>query len=182
MGTLAELVTQAQAGDREAANMLAIRSHRFIYGIALRHMKNHADADAIAQDVLIHAYLKLGQLNCNKAYLKWLERITYHMAMNDINSRRQHVEITDHASNHKDVHAVLINQEEAKTLRKAVKKLTPKYRIALTEFYFKQKQIDKIAKEQNVPVGTIKRRLHTARLLLREYYEEKEQDVKTSKK
>ncbi|MFX8542952.1 hypothetical protein ABTM06_19735, partial [Acinetobacter baumannii] len=78
---LGTLVQDAQAGNRDAANSLAANYRSFVYNLALGWLKDPGEADTLAQDVLTHAYLKLNQLQCPRAYSSWLRQITYRMAM-----------------------------------------------------------------------------------------------------
>jgi RNA polymerase sigma-70 factor (ECF subfamily) len=63
--------------------------------------------------------------------------------------------------------ASLESRDLADTVRGAVTRLPPKYRDALTLFYFLDKDLTETASVLGVPTGTIKARLHRGREMLR---------------
>ena len=60
--TTADLVRAAQAGDRDAFGELFERFQPTVYAIAMRRLRDHADAQELCQDVFVQAMLKIEQL------------------------------------------------------------------------------------------------------------------------
>lgn len=174
------IIPKIKAGDQEAANILFNLFQNYVYAYGLRWLKNETDAEDLAQNAIMHSIIKIHQLNCSKAYPSWLRRIAYNMAIDVIKARRQDFEINDDSAIEYELEPInnLIKQEDAKTLKKAIRKLKKMDRTMLVEFYFKNKSIEKIAKQEEAPIGTIKRRLFVARNRLRAYYEEMECQTK----
>ncbi len=160
--TLEELVPQAQAGNKEAINILAKKFKNFIYSNALKLVRNYTEAETITQDVVIQAYISIQQLKCPKAYLSWVKKMTYHESMKTINQRQHYAEIIDCAT-------PTSNNHDQEDLHKAIARLSPTHQKTLIGFYFQKKSIKQLAGEHEVPIGTIKQRLHNARCRLREH-------------
>jgi RNA polymerase sigma-70 factor (ECF subfamily) len=57
--------------------------------------------------------------------------------------------------------------EETSAIRSALRRLKPIDRAALEAFYLRGESLNEMADRFDVPLGTVKRRLHTARLRLR---------------
>jgi RNA polymerase sigma-70 factor (ECF subfamily) len=83
-----ELVQQVRAGDRRAFTALMRRHQQRVYWIARRIIGNHADADEIAQDAFVKAYLGLGDFRNESTFFTWLYRITVNLALNAVRKRQ----------------------------------------------------------------------------------------------
>jgi len=58
-----ELVQQVRAGKRQAFTGLMTRYQKRVYWIARRFLGSHEEADDVAQETFVKAYLALGDLN-----------------------------------------------------------------------------------------------------------------------
>ena len=58
----ADLVRAAQAGNRDAFGELFERFQPTVLAIAMRRLRDHADAQELCQDVFVQAMLKIEQL------------------------------------------------------------------------------------------------------------------------
>ena len=172
------LVAKVKSGDQEAAGVLSVQFQKYVYSCGLKWLGNANDAEELAQNAISHSILTIHQLNSNQCYVPWLRRIAHSMAVKVI-KRKQHVlEINDDSVIEYDSEPInyLIQQENSrivkKSIKKAIRKLKKTDRAMLVEFYFKNKSIETIAKQEKAPIGTIKRRLFVARNRLRVYYKE----------
>src|SRR5580658_8588126 len=78
----AELVRRFNGGD-EAAFVEIIGRHRGkIVSIALGHLRNHADADEIAQDTFIRAHRGLARFRGDSSLATWLYRVAFNLSRN----------------------------------------------------------------------------------------------------
>src|SRR5205814_8404437 len=115
-----------------------------------------------------HAMRRIGQLRSPTASGAWLRRITVRVAINR-GLRKQPVAVVDTSVLESAVRPGpeplddLVREERRRKVRDAVAKLKPIDRDALAAFYLRGRSLLEIAKEFDVPVGTVKRRLHTAR-------------------
>jgi RNA polymerase sigma factor (sigma-70 family) len=78
----AELVCSAQAGDREATELLLIRHQPWIFNLAVRMLMRRADAEDATQDVLIKAYKALPEFRGDSGFRTWLYRIAVNHILN----------------------------------------------------------------------------------------------------
>ena len=89
--TVAQLVVEAQAGDRNAFGELFERYRPAIVAGAMSRVRNADEADELAQDVFIQAMQKINQLRVPEAFGGWLRQIVHRMAINRITRNRSAV-------------------------------------------------------------------------------------------
>jgi RNA polymerase sigma-70 factor (ECF subfamily) len=78
----AELVTRFNSGDDDAFAEIVTRYRGKMYSIALSHLRNHADAEEIAQDTFIRAYRGLARFRGDSSLATWLHRIAFNLSRN----------------------------------------------------------------------------------------------------
>ena len=167
------LVIRAQAGDREAFGELATKFEPTVFSVALRRLRNQAEAAELTQDVLIQALRKLPQLREPERFPGWLRRITVRLAIN--RSVRRPPTMTQDSEilgsidceRHSPLDEVLCG-EQAAHVWGGLKRLRELDRSTLVAFYFDGQSLIEMSDRFRSPIGTIKRRLHTARIRLRE--------------
>lgn len=169
----AALVEQAQAGDRDAFGMLVEQFERTVYAICVSRLGNATEAAELTQDVFIHAFVRLDQLRDPERFAGWLRQMTVRMAINRATRRVPPSPVEDEileglGAEHDDPSESLVRQERATRLWAGIERLKPLDREALVMFYIRELSLNEMAAELEVPIGTIKRRLHTARHRLKE--------------
>jgi RNA polymerase sigma-70 factor (ECF subfamily) len=163
-----ELVRLAQAGDRVAFGDLVTRFQGAVFAAALTKLRDAGEAQELAQEVFVHAMRKLPQLRDPRCFAGWLRRITARMAINRL-TRKGPVRGAD-AGLLDGVPAEtaqplddLVRAEQRAAVQAGLRRLKPLDRQALEAFYLRGRSLKRIARELEVPVGTVKRRLHVAR-------------------
>ena len=82
METDRELIEQVRHGEREVYGQLFKKYYAQIYAICLAMLKNPQDAEELAQDVFVLAYLRLDQLREPGKFFPWLKKITCNRSRN----------------------------------------------------------------------------------------------------
>lgn len=167
------LVLKAQSGDRESFGELVRTFESTVFSIALRRLRNRAEAAELTQDVFIQALRKLCQLREPNRFPGWLRRIAVRLAINRTVRRpptsSQDPELLGVVNGaHQSPLDQLMSGEQAAQLRGGLKRLRELDRSTLVAFYFEGQSLIEMSDRFNSPVGTIKRRLHTARIRLRD--------------
>jgi RNA polymerase sigma factor (sigma-70 family) len=78
----AELVLTAQAGSRDATELLLIRHQPWIFNLAVRMLLNRADAEDATQEVLVKAFKALPAFRGDSQFRTWLYRIAVNHILN----------------------------------------------------------------------------------------------------
>ncbi len=169
---LALVVRRAQRGDRDAFGALVEQFQPTVYAIALRRLGNASDALELTQEVFLHVIERIGQLREPERFAGWLRQVAVRMAINRATRRvaplSVEIGILEGASMQSDEPLdQLIGRERAERVWAALARLKSLDREALDAFYIRGHSLIEIAEMLDVPLGTVKRRLHTARKRLR---------------
>jgi RNA polymerase sigma-70 factor, ECF subfamily len=169
---VAVLVRRAQAGDREAFGALVEQFQRTVHAICLRRLGNPSEAIEMTQEVFLHVLRRLDQLREPERFAGWLRQVAVRMAINRATRRVapssvETVVLEGASEQRDDPLAELISRERAQRLWEAIARLKALDREALLAFYIQGQSLVEIAERLDVPIGTIKRRLHTARKRLK---------------
>jgi len=166
--TLTDLVCAAQQGDRQAFGRLVELYQRAVYAVAYRRLRDHAEVQELCQEVFIRALGKLDQLRDPKCFGGWLRSIADRMAINRALRRKPLVNVESGAFAASCVEertplGAALNRERASQVRLGLGRLGAMDRDTLVAFYFDGRSLVEMSEEFDSPIGTIKRRLHTAR-------------------
>ncbi len=163
-----DLVRAAQAGDRAAFGDLFERFQPTVMAIAMRRLRDHADAQELCQDVFVQAMLKIDQLRVPEAFIGWLRQITVRMAINRAVRRAPTIAVEPEV-----FEATLVGDdcpldrvvavERDDQLRAGLNRLGDMDRDTLIAFYVRGESLNEMSDSFEAPLGTIKRRLHVAR-------------------
>jgi len=168
-----QLVFAAQQGDNPAFGELANRFEQMVYAVCRQRLRDHTEAEEVAQDVLIKAFEKLHQLEEPLAFAGWLRSIAVRQAINRSTRRPPTVSVEPHRLDRADIRHTapvdsLLEVERRDQLHEGLDRLATLDRSTLVAFYLNGRSILEMSDEFAAPVGTIKRRLHVARKRLAE--------------
>jgi RNA polymerase sigma-70 factor (ECF subfamily) len=171
----AELVRRAQAGSREAFDVIVQRHQRHVYQLCYRFVGSHEDAADLAQDVFVRAYRALRGFKGQSAFSTWLYRIGVNVCLNRkaLKTPRfetlQAVELvagTEHAD------AAMLRGERALRVRAAIVRLPPKQRATLILRMYRELPHEEIARILGSSVGAVKANFFHALANLKKLLEE----------
>ncbi|WP_228492022.1 RNA polymerase sigma factor [Prolixibacter sp. NT017] len=175
-----ELVKLAREGDEYAFARLMNRYKDAIYFMLLKMVNNRADAEDLTIEAFGKAFTNLHQYSPKFAFSTWLFRIASNNGIDFLRKRRANtVPLENPDTDRKDSEynpnfksetlspeEKYIRQQRANILRRMVSRLKPRYRMLVELRYFKEYSYDEIAKELNLPLGTVKVQLFRAREML----------------
>ena len=169
---LALVVKRAQRGDRAAFGSLVEQFQPTVYAIALRRLGNASDALELTQDVFLHVLERITQLREPERFAGWLRQVAVRMAINRATRRVAPPSVETGILEGASLQGAepldqLIDRERADRVWAALGKLKSLDREALDAFYIRGHSLIEIAEMLDVPLGTVKRRLHTARKRLK---------------
>jgi RNA polymerase sigma-70 factor (ECF subfamily) len=169
---IAELVSRAQDGDRDAFGLLVEQFQPTVHAIALRRLGNASEAAELTQEVFLHVMRRIHQLREPERFAGWLRQVAVRMAINRATRRLAPSTVESgvlEGAFEQGGQPVdeLISRERAERLWDAMGRLKAMDREALLAFYIRGLSLVEVAGELDAPLGTIKRRLHTARKRLK---------------
>jgi len=169
--SICDLVRAAQAGDREAFGQLFERFQRSVLAVCRRRARNEAEAQELCQDVFVQALRKIRHLRQPAAFGGWLRSIANRLAINAFLRKApvatSALEVLDGADR-EDASPLddMLRAERRDRLRAGLRRLKELDRQTLVEFYVNGRSLVEMSASFDAPLGTIKRRLHVARLRL----------------
>jgi RNA polymerase sigma-70 factor, ECF subfamily len=181
----AGLVQRFNAGDETAFVEIVQRYRSTLFGVAFTLLRNHADAEEIAQDALIRAHRSLARFRGDASLSAWLHCITLNLARNRYwyhFRRRRHATIsldytfTDQgngsvadllATNDASPARETAVSEFSEIVAACMQRLGPRPRQILTLRTILHRSYEEIARELGISVGTVKSRIGRARASLR---------------
>lgn len=140
-----------------------------VYRVSLAILGNEADARDAAQDAFVEAWTHLHGVRDAGRFDAWLQRIAVNAARMVHRSRRRRSvrEITPHpgeASALRAPHAP--SDGDAAVLDAALRRLDIEQRAILVLHHLEGRSVAELADVLGIPIGTVKSRLHTARVAL----------------
>jgi RNA polymerase sigma-70 factor (ECF subfamily) len=180
------LIQRVQEGDNYAFDLLVKRYQRKIYFLAYRMVKNHDNADDIAQDTFIHAYTAIKSFKTGYSFYTWLYRICINLSINFL--KRQKFMITESQfeedknplekeSTRVDAADHLAAKELELKIDRALNLLPPKFKAVLILRIYEDLSYEEIAQTLDISTGTVMSRLFRARERMQEMLKEYKDSV-----
>ena len=173
------LIAECLAGQREAFGQLVNRYQARLYNAALRLVDNPEDAADVVQDAFLNAFQSLRSFKGDAEFFTWLYRIAFNASISLKRKKKvvirldaageggAGVEIEDPSESVRPGIA-LERREEDSLLHAALTRLSEEHRDVLMMKDIEGMKYEEIAEILGVPIGTIRSRLHRARLELRD--------------
>ena len=172
-----ELVAATRKGDLAAFGELVHRHQDRLHSSLYRLTGSREDASDLAQEAFCKAYENLGKFHGDSAFYTWLYRISMNLAKSARRCRRvpirwslgraQGIDPPDDPSRTEPSRAVEASERDAQ-VHAALMGLAEDHRAVVVMKDLEGMRYDEIAKVLGVPVGTVRSRLHRARLDLRD--------------
>jgi RNA polymerase sigma-70 factor (ECF subfamily) len=173
----AGLVDRLRAGDARAFEELVRAYQHRVFGIALRMLGNRAEAEDIAQEVFLRVHRSVADFRGEAKLSTWLYSIASHLCLNRLASGDRHRvregEETLMRLPSADVGAAetLERGERDAALLQAIASLPEERRIVVVLRDVEGLSYEEIARALDLEPGTVRSRLHRARLDLKDKLE-----------
>lgn len=173
------LIRQLQEGDDQPLGELMKRYNPRIWSLILAESRNYQDAEDILSRTWVSVWENIGGLRDVSSFGGWLRKIAYSQCRryynNAYHSQGERPYEDEALAWHVNRSAEILLREEAlKTdAIEAVLRLPSKpehIREVAISFYLHDMPLKEIAKKLDLPLGTVKRKLHEARELLRKEF------------
>jgi RNA polymerase sigma-70 factor (ECF subfamily) len=170
-----ELIAATRRGDSAAFGCL-VRKYQDRLLTALFQVSGSRDeAEDVVQEAFVAAYLKLSSFAGGSSFYTWLYRIAFNTAISRRRKRRgessvEHTRDLTGSEPLDDQEAAedrLLRQERAGQVQRALAQLPAEFRMVLVLREMEGCDYDTIAQVLDLPVGTVRSRLHRARLQLK---------------
>lgn len=161
------LVERARAGEPDAFEELYRRHASATFGLALRMLRNRADAEDMLQEIFIHAYDRLPSFEGRSAFGTWLYRLATNRCLDHLRSRSAKEQSRNDPLVPELLGGRLPGGTRALELERAIGELPPSSRAAFLLHDVAGYDHREVGDMLGVAVGTSKSLVHRARLKLR---------------
>lgn len=177
-----QAVQLLQRGDAAALEQALVLLQNTVFSFSMRVCGQREDAEDTMQEVLLKSVPQLPKFDSPKALLVWLYKVAknrclmnrrkskfapaHELSLEDLMPDRDELEqLTADSKVNPEIFA--IRSEQASRLREAVQMLPPQYRIVLVLRDMEGLTDDDVAEITGIRAGTVRVRLHRARLFVR---------------
>lgn len=173
-------VEKVKKGDRNAfGDLVEIYQHQ-LYQICFRMLGNRQEAEDAAQEAFTRAYVNIHTFDRNRKFSTWLFRIATNLCIDRIRKKKPdyHLDAELRGTEGLTLYSQIPNEdmlpeEEILTMevqervQYEISRLPDKYRAAIVLKYMEELSLAEIGEILNLPIGTVKTRIHRGREALR---------------
>jgi RNA polymerase sigma-70 factor, ECF subfamily len=165
-----ELIIQAVLAGADRYEELVRKYHVGLIIHCENLVKDRDDAEDIAQEAFIKAYLQLSNFNGQKArFSTWLYKIANNLAIDFLRKNKRQVNLDNIEAIADTAIPTEMAEDEKRTLINMVTDLQPpEFRKVIEGYYWEGKSYQTIADEEHIPINTVRSRLRRAKIQLKE--------------
>ncbi|MGL6196233.1 MAG: RNA polymerase sigma factor [Thermoguttaceae bacterium] len=179
-----ELISLSLSGDRTAYEKLVLMYQDRLFNAMIRISGTPEDALDVVQEAFLQAFLRLSTFRQTSQFYTWLYRIGFNIALGFRRKKKQQLSLDGFLDeNGPEPPAEFIaplehvgNAEMAKILWKAIDNLHEDYRSVIVLREMEGSSYEEIAELLELPIGTVRSRLHRARNILKDVLQKYERD------
>lgn len=166
-----ELIAAHLGGDRHAFGVIVERYERRVWAVCLRMCENPDDARDAAQDTFVTALRAIGSFRGDAQLSTWLHRVAVNASL-DVRRKQSRQkakpveDLPEVVSTDPGPDEATIGADRAAAVHAALARLSEEHRTVVVLHDLQGLQYPEVADALDVPVGTVKSRLHRARVEL----------------
>ncbi len=169
------LVEKSARGDVDAFETLIGSHQKKVYNIALRMTKNPEDAQELAQDAFVRAFIAIKKFRGDSSFATWIYRITMNVCTDFLRKRSKGTVISIEQTGYESEQTIQLADDNPgpdeiseknqlkQLVREAMELLPPEHQQVLILRDLMDMTYKDIAYTLNVNEGTIKSRINRAR-------------------
>ncbi len=168
-----ELVRQLQGGSLEALGELYDRYRQLVFRTALAITGDQDTASDLLQEVFLRLFRFADRIDLQRPLPPWLYRMTANLSYTWLKRDRRWFRPLENLADwlagtaRNQTHEAVESIDDWDRLQKAVANLPVSQRMVVVLYYLDDLSLQEIADILEVPVGTVKSRLHYGRLTLK---------------
>ncbi|MCX2740922.1 RNA polymerase sigma factor [Pontibacter anaerobius] len=163
------LVARLRASDNSAVSLLYDMYSATLYGVILQIVKTEEVAEDVLQEAFIKIWKSFDKYDETKGRLfTWMINICRNLAIDKIRSREHRMKVSSDTipEKHRPEFTRSAFNPDHIGVRDVVEQLSPDQKKIIDLMYFEGLTQSEIAKEYNIPLGTVKTRARSAVKLL----------------
>ncbi len=165
------LVLRCQIGDKDAFAELIERYQAPLRYFISRLSANPETAEDIFQDTWLTVIRRIHTLKKIDAFSTWLYRIARNKVYQQFRRKKKLSELNENIAVPNNTENDVFSSEDAAKVHRCLKELLPEYREVLMLRFLEQMSYEQISQVINCKLGTVKSRIHYAKLALKKELE-----------
>tara|TARA_Y100000768_G_scaffold368209_1_gene331954 strand:- start:241 stop:798 length:558 start_codon:yes stop_codon:yes gene_type:complete len=146
-----------------------------IINLCIKYTKNYHDAEEVAQESFIRAYKSLPNFRFDSKFYSWLHRIAVNCSLNYINSKEktkeketitENIGLNDTRASEDNPDDYYDLEELSNKMNKVFESLSSDLKDIVIMSDIEGLSYEEISHKINIPIGTVRSRLHRARDLM----------------
>lgn len=174
VATDAGLVEMVLAGDERAFEHLFNRYGASLRQLYLSRTGSTDDTSDLIQEIFVKAFLNLASYDSHYAFGQWIYTIAKNTFIDYIRRRRDDLSIDNTRGEYirqpiaptPNPEEDIIHTQQWARFEGHLAKMDPKYRQLIELRFFKDMSYEEIARQLDIPLGTVKTQIHRARAQL----------------
>jgi RNA polymerase sigma-70 factor (ECF subfamily) len=172
-----EIIERYKSGQRDILNILVDRYKNPLYKLCRHLTSNSMDADDLFQETWVKVVKNIKSYDPDKIFPPWLYKICTNMYLDRyrakkrwlgkvkeyFNNEEKEIEMESMESRLPLPEEELIEKYDHETIRRYINMMDDIYRLPIILYYFKEVDYSDIAAILDIPVGTVKSRLYSAK-------------------
>lgn len=151
------------AGDERAIRWILHRYRDRVVRLAAHVLHNPREAEDVAQEAFVKAFRQIGQFRGESGFYAWLYRIVINLCLDRMRRKCMTAEMPLEEGTLPSLIAVSPDIDKRLAVTQVLDSLTPPMRAALVLREVEGLEYAEIAVVLDIPVGTVRSRLNTAR-------------------
>lgn len=185
-----QLIRRCKRGHEPSFEKLLERYRSPVYGLCYRMTRSAEDARDLAQEIFIKVFSLLDRYDESYAFSSWLFKIATNHCIDHLRRNRMRFLPLEqpHGPGGEEVELqlpdsgpqpdrMLERQEAMDRLEEVIAALPPHYRVITLLRHDQQLSYEEIATILDLPLGTVKARIHRARNLILQMLRERNYDI-----
>ncbi|MFH1882901.1 MAG: sigma-70 family RNA polymerase sigma factor [Planctomycetota bacterium] len=165
------LILRCQIGDKDALAGLIERYQAPLRYFISRLSANSETAEDIFQDTWLTVIRRIHSLKKTDAFSTWLYRIARNKVYQQFRRKRKLFELNENIAVPNDTENDVFSTEDAAKIHRCLTELRPEHKEVLMLRFLEQMSYKQISEVLNCNLGTVKSRIHYAKLALKKEME-----------
>lgn len=173
-------IEQVLKGDQSAyADIVNLYQHK-LYQVCYRMLNNKQESEDIAQEAFIRAYINLHTFDQKRKFSTWIYRIATNLCIDRIRKKKPdyYLDAEVAGTDGLDMYSKIASTEQLpeqqleqmelqERIQYEISRLPEKYRSVIVLKYIEELSLQDISEILDMPLGTVKTRIHRGREALR---------------
>lgn len=170
-----EIVSALKNKERDAMGIVYDKYSTFLFGLVVKIVHSEQIAEDILQEAFVKIWKNIDTYDSKKAkFITWIANITRNLSIDKIRSKEyknqlQNHDISDYVNTIEDSPSTGFNPEHV-GVKDMLEKLMPEQKVLIDLVYFQGYTQAGAAEKLGIPLGTVKTRIRSAVIKLREIF------------